>query len=344
MSVGGSTDIAPADDPSSGISGAAARQQRALPSWLVVSASKLFGMLATILVASFIIYASLYLTPGNPVVSLVGPKAPPEVVTAVEAKYHLNDPFIVAYWHWLTGVLGGDFGTSFVHHQPVSSLLAPRLGTTALLVAMAALWTVLAGVTMGLLAGLKGGRIDFGLTTLATIGIAIPSFVAAVVFITIFSVELGWFPVFGAGSGSFDRLYHLFLPSIALAISSAAYVSRITRASIIDEKTREHVEMARGRGLSERAVIRRHVLRNAMIPITTVVGISIAGLIAATVIVEVAFGLGGLGSLLVGSVQQKDFAVVQAISLILVVAFIVVNAAVDLLYALIDPRISARRG
>ena len=150
-----------------------------------------------------------------------------------------------------------------------------------------------------------------------------------------------WFPVFGAGRGILGRLHHLTLPAIALALSSCAYVARVSRAAIKDELRREHVETAESRGLSSRVVIRRHVFRNALIPITTVAGLTIASLVGGTVVVETAFALNGLGSYLVLAVQQKDFAVVQAIVLILVFVFVVVNTIVDLLYAAIDPRVRA---
>jgi peptide/nickel transport system permease protein len=178
--------------------------------------------------------------------------------------------------------------------------------------------------------------------TIATgIGYGIPSFVAAIVLITVFSVDLGWFPVFGAGGGLTDRLWHLTLPAVALALSWIAYVSQLTRASVREELHREHVDTARARGIPRRLIVRRHVLRNAMIPITIVAGLTVAGLIAGDVVVEQAFGISGLGALLDQSVAQKDFAVVQAISLILVAVFVVVNALVDVVNAALDPRVRA---
>ena len=165
--------------------------------------------------------------------------------------------------------------------------------------------------------------------------------VLSVVLIALFAVELGWFPVFGAGQGLADRLYHLVLPAIALALSGQALVARVTRAAVKEEAVREHVETARGRGLPDRVVLRRHVLRNALIPITTVGGVTVAALLTGSVIVEKAFGLGGLGSLLITSIQAKDYAVVQIIALVFVGTFVVVNTLIDLLYVAIDPRVRA---
>jgi peptide/nickel transport system permease protein len=166
--------------------------------------------------------------------------------------------------------------------------------------------------------------------------------VAAIVLITIFAVDLHWFPTFGSGTGFADRIRHLTLPAVALALSYLAWVSQVTRATVTEELGREHVITARARGIRERNVLRRHVLRNALPPITAVSGLTVAGLVAGAVVAEKAFAVNGLGSFLVDAVQRKDFAVVQAIALILVTVFILTNSVVDAVNALLDPRI--RRG
>ena len=174
---------------------------------------------------------------------------------------------------------------------------------------------------------------------LTTVLAALPAFVAATLLMSTFSVRLGWFPAFGNGEGVFDRIRHLTLPAIALAGASMALVARVTRTSVRGEVDREHVQTAVSRGLPRGTIIRRHVLRNAAIPITTVAGITIASLIALAAVVERAFSLNGLGSYLVAAAASKDFAVVQGISLVLVTVFVVLNTIVDLLYALLDPRV-----
>jgi peptide/nickel transport system permease protein len=155
-------------------------------------------------------------------------------------------------------------------------------------------------------------------------------------------VNLGWFPVLGGGAGFVDRIWHLTLPAVALALSWLAYVAQITKVSVRDELHREYVDTARARGLREREIVRKHVLRNAVIPITTVSGLTVAGLLAGTVVVETAFGIAGIGSFLLQSVSAKDFAVVQAISLIIVATFVIVNASVDVLNGALDPRVRFR--
>jgi peptide/nickel transport system permease protein len=206
---------------------------------------------------------------------------------------------------------------------------------------MASALIVGGGVTLGLVAGIRGGLLDKGVLLATVIGQAVPSFVAAMVLIWLFAVQLGWFPAIGSGSGLGGRLQHLVLPSIALALAQLAYVARITRAATRQELGREHIETARARGLAPSQITRRHVVRNAMIPIVTVSGLTVAGLLATTVVVERAFNLDGVGSLLVEAVVRKDFAVTQAVSLVLVTAFVVVNALVDLLYGVLDPRVRA---
>ena len=176
-------------------------------------------------------------------------------------------------------------------------------------------------------------------SVVSSIGIAVPAFVAAVLLVLVFSLRLGWFPAVGEGSGFADQLHHLTLPAIALSIGSIAYIAQITRSALVEEQSREHVETARGRGLSRQQVFRRHVLHNAALPIITIAGLIVAGLIAGAVIVESAFGINGVGSLLVSSVQGKDYNVVLAISLVIVLIFVLVTTALDALQFVLDPRV-----
>jgi peptide/nickel transport system permease protein len=306
----------------------------------VFVARRMAALAATLLVTSFIIYGAVYIAPGSPLTAVTGGRPlPPSTLRAISHQYGFDKPFLVRYWDWLTGVLHGDFGQSIVSRQDVASLITPRIGTTVFLVVYSALLILVIGVALGLVSSLRKGRVDTLILGGTAVGTATPSIVASIVLIFIFTLQLGWLPALGGGSGFVDQLRHLTMPAIALAISGVAYVARLTRAAANEELRREHVATARSRGIPERIVIRRHVLRNALIPITTAAGLTIASLIAGTVVVENAFALNGLGSFLVQSVGQKDVPVVQAICLILVAAFIIVNTIVDLLYAVIDPRI-----
>ncbi len=298
------------------------------------------ALLLALLASSLLVFAALYAAPGDPITVLSGGRQlTPEAESALQEQYHLNDPFLARYGAWLGDVVTGDLGTSIDSGGDVSALIKPRLESTLLLLAMASLLMVTVGIGLGLAAGLGGPKLDAAVRVASSLGIAVPAFVAAIVLIAVFAVGLGWFPVFGSGDGLPDQIYHLTLPAIALALAQWSSLARVTRVSVRGEADREHVEGARARGLPEAQIIRRHVLRNAMIPITTVAGLTIAGMIAATVVVETAFGLNGLGSLLVDAVTGKDFAVVQAVSLILVALFLIINLIVDLGYAAMDPRI-----
>ena len=305
---------------------------------------RLVALVVTLLIASLAIYGALFLAPGSPLAFLTrGRTMTPAELAAIKAQYHLDEPFLLQYWHWLSGVLHGDFGTSILAKAPVTSLLGGRAANTTALVGCAAILILLVGLATGIGAGLKPGWIDSSLMLTATAAMAVPAFVAAIVLIAVFAVNLQWFPVFGVGEGLTDHLYHLVLPCVALALTSVAYVARLSRAAVREELASDHVQTAISRGIPQRYVVRRHVLRNALIPIVTVAGLTVGGLIAGAVVIEEVFQLNGLGSYLVQAVGQKDFPVVQAICLILVAAFIVLNTIVDLTYSFLDPRITVGR-
>ncbi|HEY1618688.1 MAG TPA: ABC transporter permease [Streptosporangiaceae bacterium] len=304
---------------------------------------RLVGMVLTLLIASFVIFGSLYLAPGSPLAFLTrGRATAPGEMAALRRQYHLNESFPLQYWHWLTGVLHGNLGTSILYRESVWSLIEPRAVNTAFLVLFAGLMIVVIGLGVGTLAGLRPGWIDTSVMMTATAAMSVPAFVAAIVLVTIFAVNLNLLPVFGAGSGFVDRIYHLLLPAAALALANVAYVARLSRTSVRDARASEHTQTAISRGLPYRLIVRRHILRNAAIPMTTIIGLTVGGLIAGAVVIEEAFSLNGMGSYLVDSVGHKDFPVVQAISLIFVVAFIVINSLVDVLYTMLDPRVRAR--
>ena len=303
---------------------------------------RIASLLAKLFVSSFVIYLSLDLAPGSPLAVLSGGRSlSPDAIAALERRYHLNDPFLVRYGRWLMGALRGDFGESVtVRGQSVSGLIAARLPTTLALVGYSAILIIAGGLAIGLVAGLKPGRVDTGMIAFTTFTAAVPAFVSATMLISVFSVNLGWFPALGNGHGFFGTIEHLTLPAIALALSAVAIVARVTRASVRAEVEREHVQTAISRGIAWRKIVRRHILRNAAIPITTVSGVMVASLIGFAAVVERAFGLNGLGSYLVSAAASKDFAVVQGISLVLITIFVVVNTLVDVLYSFLDPRVT----
>jgi peptide/nickel transport system permease protein len=303
--------------------------------------ARIASSLVLLVVVSFILYSFVYLAPGNPTAVLTGGHPiPPDQLAALRAHYHLDDPFLAQFGYWFVNVLQGDFGPSISAQAPVSDVIGPRIAPTLELALYASLLVLLFGVGGGIVAAVKRGKAtDVVISGTMLVGASIAQYVSAIVLIVVFSSHLGWFPVFGLGSGFTGRIDHLTLPAIALALSLCAFVGRITRAAMIDSLELEHVETARSRGFSRRSIILRHALRSALIPVVTVGGLAIGYLITGAVIVEFTFGLNGLGSTLISAIQDKDFAVVQAIALLFTVVFLVANLVADLLYVVIDPRV-----
>lgn len=308
---------------------------------LIFASKRLAALFLTLLVGSFLIYAALFLAPGEPATLIAGGQHPnPEALKAIQAEYHLNDPFLSQYWQWLTNALHGDFGRSIVFHAPVGELISSRLMNTVFLVSYAAILILVIGVGLGIVAALRGGATNTAVTVGTTVAMGAPTFVMGIFLIWLFATQLSWLPVYGSGTGFFGRLEHLTLPAIALAFTYVAYVSRVTRTAVKSELHADHVATARSRGVPRRIVIRRHVLRNASAPILAVGGLTVAGLIAGTAVAEQIFGVNGIGALLVEAAARQDFPVVQAIALIMIAGFVVVSTIVDMISVALDPRLA----
>jgi peptide/nickel transport system permease protein len=303
---------------------------------------RLAGFLATLLAASFVIFAAVYAAPGDPAVFLAGGRdeLTPERLATVRAQYHLDEPLIVQYGRWLGDCLHLDLGRSFKYGDQVADLITARLPTTLELVAYATVLFVLLGVGAGILAAVKQSTwVDSAVVGGTTLAASVPSFVAAIALVSLFGVQLGWFPVTGTGTGFAGTLHHLTLPALSLALGALALISRVTRQAMADAAASDHVEAARASGIPEREIVRRHVLRNALGPIITMCGLVMAGMLAGTVVVETAFGISGIGSLLVGAINTHDFPVAQAVLLLMVTGYVVVTTVVDLVHPLLDPRV-----
>lgn len=315
-----------------------------MKSWLIFRfvVGKLLTALVTIWATTVIVFFALYLVPGDPLsILLRGRKATPEVVASLREEYGLDQPVLQRYWEWLSALLRGDFGYSITHQTEVLNVISARLPTTLWLVGYAALIILIFGVAAGSWAAMSNSKRTDRTILLATAALsAIPAFVAALVLMLFFSGVLGWFPAFGSGSEDFSsRIKHLTLPAVALALTYVGLIARLTRGSLKAQVSSDHVKVARNRGLPSTYIYRHHVLRNALNPILAYAGVLIAGLLVTSQLVEFAFGLGGLGSLLVESVKNIDFAVVQAITLLIVFVFIAVNTLVDLIAPIIDPQL-----
>lgn len=320
------------------------------PGWLVRDASaRLASALVTLVIASIVIFGGLSIDPGDPAVALAGSHATPAEISEVKRSLGLDHSAADRYWRWLSGVFHGNMGFSIQLRESINKVLPSDLGTTGLLVAYAFLivfvFGMLAGVLPSALGGSFAGRVLRRLTTFGFgLGIAVPSFIAALVLTQVFSLSLHWLPALGttAGESFGSKLEHLTLPAGALAVSWWAYLGQITRASLDEAGRAVHVETAVARGVRPSRVFRKHVLRNAEIPILTVSALTVAGLIANTVIVETFFQIDGIGSLLVSSVLAKDFNVVLDISMIFVCVFVFATTVIDFLQVLLDPRVRAR--
>uniref|UniRef100_UPI0035AE7D8C ABC transporter permease n=1 Tax=Microbacterium sp. TaxID=51671 RepID=UPI0035AE7D8C len=242
---------------------------------------RLGGLVLTLFLASVVIFSAVLLT-GDPIAALAGGAKPtPELIAQIRAEYHLDDPVWARYWEWLSGVFRGDFGRSFIYKTDVVLLVAPRFGVTLQLVLLTVVLIAIFGVGSGILAATRGAATDRTVAVLTSLGMALPTFVVAIVLIWIFAKTLGWFPVYGAGEGFWDRLWHLVLPAVSLAVLFIAYISRVTRSALVGQLHSEHVDTARVRGIPRRRIFRVHVFRNASPQILAISGTTIAGLFAA---------------------------------------------------------------
>lgn len=301
---------------------------------------RLTGLLVTLFLASIVVFASLYLAPGGPEAVILGGRTPtPEMLEAARARYSLDDPLWLRYLHWAGGFITGDLGTSFVGGQEVAARIAAAAPTSITLITSAVLLILVLGAGLGLVAALSSPRIDRFIGVLSGLMAGTPSFVSSTIAIAVFAVLLGWFPAYGQPGEGLNGLRGFILPAICLALSAAPLLLRVTRQSVHDELHREYVLTARVRGESPTNVVMRHVLPNAAAPILTAAGLVIAALLAASVVVEYAFGLQGIGSLLVSAVNQKDFPTVQALTMLLVTIFVATNALIDIYVQATDPKV-----
>ncbi|MGI6358287.1 MAG: ABC transporter permease [Bacillota bacterium] len=288
-----------------------------------------------VLGVSFIVFGLMYLSPGDPVRMLAGREASPEVIAAIRAEWGFDRPFVVQYLLWLGKVLRGDFGKSVIYNLPVSFLVSTRLPFTLKLNFWATLLGLCIAFPLGIVAAAKRQTwMDYAASALAMVGMSMPSFWLSLVVIIAFSVKLDIFPTSGTGSWM-----HYVLPTFVLGFSWAASLMRMVRTSMLEVLKEDYVRTARAKGLKERIVLVRHGLRNALIPIITVLGTWLAFMIVGTVIVETIFAWPGIGRLLTTALMQRDFFLVQAIILMMSVAVVAANLLVDVLYAWVDPRV-----
>ncbi len=306
---------------------------------------RLAGAAVVLTLASFLVFSLLYLVPGDPVKILVGTRrVTPEVRQAITERYGFDEPLVARYWHWLTRALTGDFGDSVRSATPVSDVLASRVSLTAWLTIGAFILAVAVGIPLGIAAARRRGSwVDRTIVGWSVVGVSAPGFALGLVLLYVFGLMLGWFPIFGEGTGPVDTLWHLTLPAIALATGIGAMLVRITRAAVGAELTQDYVTFARSRGVPSRRITAMYV-KGASLPIITSAGLILGTLFGSTVLVEEAFSLPGLGQLLADSITYRDVPVVQAIALLVALVVIAVTLVVDVVALAVDPRQAVGRG
>ncbi|EIU1693038.1 glutathione ABC transporter permease GsiC [Salmonella enterica] len=296
---------------------------------------RLLGLIPTLLIVAVLVFLFVHLLPGDPARLIAGPEADAQVIALVRQQLGLDQPLHVQFWHYITHVLQGDFGTSMVSRRPVSEEIASRFLPTLWLTITSMIWAVLFGMAIGIAAAVWRNRWpDRVGMTLAVTGISFPAFALGMLLMQIFSVDLGWLPTVGA-----DSWQHYILPSLTLGAAVASVMARFTRSSFVDVLSEDYMRTARAKGVSETWVLLKHGLRNAMIPVVTMMGLQFGFLLGGSIVVEKVFNWPGLGRLLVDSVDMRDYPVIQAEVLLFSLEFILINLVVDVLYAAINPAI-----
>jgi peptide/nickel transport system permease protein len=306
-------------------------------SFVLMRPFQLIPVLFGISVLSFFLVKSI---PGDPVRLLLGTKATPEAIARIRAQYGLDDSLPVQYLAFLKNLGAGEMGHSILYKMPVLPLIADRVMPTLLLILGSVLLTLLIAVPLASIAALKrGGAVDHAIRVFTTAGLGFPAFWLAIMLIILFSVTLGLFPVAGYGEDALDKLHHMILPCLTVALAMSAVVTRNLRASMIAELASDHATAARAKGLPDSWVFRRHVLPNSLIPTINLLAINIGWLIGGSVVVETVFSLPGMGQLLVRAIFTRDYMVVQGVTLVFACASVLLNFLADILTVAVDPRV-----
>jgi peptide/nickel transport system permease protein len=292
---------------------------------------------------SFLVFTSMHIAPGDPAAIIGGPTATESDIASIRENLGLNDPFLVQYGRYMTGLVQGDLGYSYQTNQSVSEAILTRFPNTFKLAIASMIVAVVIGVAAGIISALKQNSwFDVSSTVVALSGISIPNFWLGTVLILIFAVNLQWFPVAGLSAPfwTVEGISQLVLPAITLGTGSAAMIARMSRSTMLEVIKADYVRTARSKGVREKSVIGAHALRNAMIPVITVIGLNFGFLLGGTIITESVFAINGVGRLMVDAIAARDFPMVQGSVLLVAALFVIVNLIVDIIYALIDPRIS----
>src|SRR6185312_2130425 len=304
---------------------------------------RLFSTVVVMAVVAFVVFSLLYLTPGDPAAVIAGDIATSEDIARIHERLGLDDPFLVQFGRWVRAPAHGDLGTSIFTNLPVTQLIAQRVEPTLSLTLCTLVVAIAVAVPMGVLAAAKAGTwFDRAVMAFSVLGFSVAVFVLAYILILTLSVELDWLPVQGYRNfrdGVWEWLRHLILPSIALGTVYVALIARMTRASMLDVLAQDYVRTAQAKGLAPARVLLGHALKNAAVPIMTIIGIGVALLISGAIVTETVFALPGIGRFTVDAILRRDYPIIQGVTLIFSAIYVLVNLAVDLSYAFFDPRI-----
>ncbi|WP_299868358.1 ABC transporter permease [uncultured Roseobacter sp.] len=307
---------------------------------------RLLSLCISLAVASLIIFTVIEVAPGDPASFMLGINAQPETLAALRAELGLDVPKVQRYFNWVLGMLTGDFGTSYTYRTPVTEMVADRVAVSIPLALYALILSILIAFPAGIFAASRRGHAgDLSVMGATQLGVALPNFWFAMMLVLVFAIKLRWFPAGGfAGwdKGLFTGLTSLTLPAIALALPQAAILTRVMRSALLDVLGEDYMRTARAKGLTARQTLWRHGLRNAMIPVLTIIGLQFSFLFAGTIIIEQVFYLPGLGRLIFQSISARDLIVVESVVMLVVFGVILINFLVDLAYATVDPRLRAR--
>ena len=304
---------------------------------------RLVSIIPVLLIVSVIVFLIVHLTPGNPAYLILGEDSSPEAIAQLEAQLGLDKSIVVQFFDWFKNILVGDLGQSVYSSQPVTEVIMERVGPTFSLMLISMGLTLIVAIPTAIFVVWRRNTIlNPMFTSFSLLGASIPEFWFAMLLVLAFGVTIPIFPVAGyvpIAEGIGDWFYHLILPAIVLATVEVGLIARMLRDSMLESVNQDYAKTARGKGVRESVVLMKHVFSNALIPTTTVIGITIAGLLGGTVIIETIFTIPGIGQLLIDSIHRRDYPVIQGVVLFIAVIYVVINLVIDLLYALLDPRI-----
>lgn len=311
---------------------------------LKYTAKRLVDLIPTLFLVAIIVFAITRMIPGDPASTMLGPQASIEEINKLREQMGLDEPKLQQFFQYMKDLLHFDLGYSMAYRRPVAELILERFPNTIILTIFALIVSLIIGMTAGIVSAVKKGSIwDYCFTVLSLVGVSIPVFWLGIMLVLLFSVKLGWFPSTGMGNmsdGLGDYLKHLVLPGVTLATIPMATFSRITRSSMLEVLEQNYIKTAKAKGLKGWVIILKHALKNAMTPILTVMGMQISSMLGGAVLTETIYSWPGMGRLIVDAINKRDFVVVQGTVLFLAVLFVLVNLIVDLLYTVINPKVS----